>query len=354
MSDYVARWSTATELAAQRHAEWLALVETSLEPNPFYGPAFLCASEAHLTRSGALDCLVITLNGQLCGVFPLHRPVLHEGQAGLFREGYRNPYLCLGTPLLDAAHAEGVLACALQTLEQSRWPGLLRFSQIGSAFRDALQGTVRAHQFAALPSYERAALKIRTTPLPALSRGMRRKAAALGATGRIETRLIASGTDAFATGLTDLLALEAKGWKGRGGTALYSRANTSAFSRSAFAQFGRIEMLLRDGAMIAGLIDLVAAGRVFSVKTAYDEALSPYSPGRLLDALSPQLYAGEDAVTMLDSCAMPGHVLEAQWPDRIALHDVVIGLGAPGLSAASGARWITMMRSLRARLKPAG
>lgn len=87
--------------------------------------------------------------------------------------------------------------------------------------------------------------------------------------------------------LEDFLALEAAGWKGRGGTALASRSRDSAYIREIVRNFAaidavRIDLLRLDGQPIAGGLLLDLAGQSHFLKIAYDEAKARLSPGRAL------------------------------------------------------------------------
>lgn len=82
-------------------------------------------------------------------------------------------------------------------------------------------------------------------------------------------------------------ALEASGWKGRGGTAIESDAQTKAFY-TALAVAGqergqvRLSTLAIDGRLAAFDLCLLHRSSLYLVKTAYDEALSRLAPGLVL------------------------------------------------------------------------
>jgi CelD/BcsL family acetyltransferase involved in cellulose biosynthesis len=83
------------------------------------------------------------------------------------------------------------------------------------------------------------------------------------------------------------LELEARGWKGRGGTAILSDPSTARFYRlvaETFARTGELALpsLTLDGALVAFDLALVAGRRYWLLKTAYDEAYSSLGPGQAL------------------------------------------------------------------------
>lgn len=83
------------------------------------------------------------------------------------------------------------------------------------------------------------------------------------------------------------LELEASGWKGRRGTAILSRPDTTAFYRRFAAAFARrdelrLSTLAARGRLIAFDLCLVTGGRAWTLKGAYDEEFRRYAPGLLL------------------------------------------------------------------------
>lgn len=94
------------------------------------------------------------------------------------------------------------------------------------------------------------------------------------------------GADAVVA-LEAFLALEAAGWKGRGGTALASLPQHSAYIREIVRNFAaadaiRIDLLRLDDQPIAGGLLLDLAGQSHFLKIAYDEGKARLSPGRAL------------------------------------------------------------------------
>jgi CelD/BcsL family acetyltransferase involved in cellulose biosynthesis len=83
------------------------------------------------------------------------------------------------------------------------------------------------------------------------------------------------------------VALEGAGWKGQAGTALSHDAPQRAFLRDVCASAAaedrlRFFFLRQDGRPIAAQLHLQCAGKLWTLKIAYDDTLSKYSPGALL------------------------------------------------------------------------
>lgn len=121
---------------------------------------------------------------------------------------------------------------------------------------------------------------------PRFRQNLRRRARRLQELGAVAVRRC-DGTDEVDDALSDFLALEASGWKGKGGTAIardpalvrfYARIARDAAARGGLA----IRALTLDGRPVAIHLGLVHRGAYLLPKTAYDESLSQVSPGQLL------------------------------------------------------------------------
>lgn len=145
------------------------------------------------------------------------------------------------------------------------------------------------------------------------------------------------GADGIAA-LGEFLALEAAGWKGRGGTALASLPDDSAYIREIVRNLAaidavRIDLLRLDGAPIAGGLLLDFAGQSHFLKIAYDEGKARLSPGRALaiEMLQADFAAGlpfrldSGAGDRVDPSAYP-------WGERQEMANAIVTLA--GRSAA--------------------
>lgn len=158
------------------------------------------------------------------------------------------------------------------------------------------------------------------------------------------------GEEALAA-LDDFLALEAAGWKGRGGTALACRPRDAAYIRAVVRNFAatdaaRIDLLRLDGAPIAGGLLLDLAGQAHFLKIAYDEGKARLSPGR---ALAIEMLRGDFAAGLpfrLDSGA--GDRVDPSaypWAERQEMANAIVAL------AGASALLPRLAASLRLRLR---
>jgi hypothetical protein len=89
--------------------------------------------------------------------------------------------------------------------------------------------------------------------------------------------------------LFEFLSLEASGWKGRNGTAIASRADSTAFYRTLvrnLADQNQLEWhtMRVDGRLVAAEIGIPCGSALILLKTAYDEDFAECRPGSLLNA----------------------------------------------------------------------
>jgi CelD/BcsL family acetyltransferase involved in cellulose biosynthesis len=87
--------------------------------------------------------------------------------------------------------------------------------------------------------------------------------------------------------LDECFRLEAAGWKGAGGNAVASDARLLRFWHALLERFRqtgalRVSQLRLDGALIAFCLDVLHHGRLYSMKTSYDETFAYFSPGHVL------------------------------------------------------------------------
>ncbi len=357
-------------LAAQRE-DWAALARAAIEPNPFYEPEFLGASIQHLERADAVSLLVVRetrRDNRLVALLPLQRPRLREGLLFGAQSLYTNAYSSLSTPLVHADCAAEALHAAFEFLaHRTDLPPVLHFPMLGEKREfAALLRAQCAH--AALPvetvsRFERTAIET-TLSQPAYAQRLRR--ATRKALGQKQRRLAALGALRFDTifnrrdeagealpgnALEEFLELEASGWKGRRGTALASHAKTRAFALAAFANTSwLIERLSLDERALAMNLNLISGGAAFTIKTAYDEAFSAYSPGTLLDWQMVGLITegrpfGGAPIRRADSCAHPAHRIGQLWLEREPIVSLLVAV-SPAVALERLARMASRMRRM--------
>ena len=162
---------------------------------------------------------------------------------------------------------------------------------------------------------------------------MRRQANRLAELGAVHYRRWQAG-EAIEPWIDAFLDLEARGWKGRAGSALASHSETQAWFRAIMAgaaEAGRLDMraLDLDDRPLAMLINFLSPPGGFSFKTAFDEDYARFSPGVLLQQANLDLL-GDPAIAWVDSCAAPGHpMIDRVWRERRTLVWVNAALSAP-------------------------
>jgi CelD/BcsL family acetyltransferase involved in cellulose biosynthesis len=181
---------------------------------------------------------------------------------------------------------------------------------------------------------------------------LRRQRRRLLEMGQLKT-LTAREADEIPRALSDHLALEAAGWKGRRGSAAAQAPAVRGFIESAIGALAadgnvRIDRLMQNGHPLASTITLRSGGAAWFWKIAYDEDFARHSPGvqATLD-LTEQLLAQPD-VLRADSCATAGHpMIDHLWRERLALGDLLI---APSSAALSQFRIASHLETLRRAL----
>ena len=235
-------------------------------------------------------------------------------------------------PLVDGEQAqEAVLAF----INARKRPFLFKSIPVDSNFYAQLQAL--APRFQVLKSWQRAALKIDGTFENWLAQNfdhkrrkelkrLRNRLAEQGEL-KLETLNQSSNLQNF---LDNLLELEAKGWKGRRGTALQSQAGTANVFQQICINLQtsgklRFWQLKHGGKAIASLFGMVEDDKAWIVKIAHDEAFAKFSPGVLLILDATQNLFADGRVKLVDSCAIPGHpMIDRIWRDRIAMADVLV------------------------------
>lgn len=330
-SRYVTEWTTTARLIARVEA-WRALVGRTVEPNPFYEPEFLLASARHI-EGRDIRCLAVFRDGardsDLIGVFPLQRASMFEGAILPAMEFYRNDFVCLTTPLIDREDPAGVWEAffdsfsnapdlprtVLTHLLPARRPAAMALkevlakrgltaAEIERFARPAVEGLVDYDSYAAEFGTKR-------------QKDIRRRARRLAEQGKVAMRTVRDPVEKLAV-FDDFLRIEASGWKAEAGTAMACAAHTRALAEEVFMQPScEFDILTLDGRTIAAVANIVRDGALYSVKTAYDEAYSAFSPGVRLDlwALG-NLARDKNRYTRIDSCAIAGHPIGALWRER--------------------------------------
>ncbi|MCA0210321.1 MAG: GNAT family N-acetyltransferase [Proteobacteria bacterium] len=329
-------------------AAWDRLAGEASEPNPF-AERWCLQSALHLLdpeRNARLVLVQGGSDGPLVGVMPV-APATHYGRLPLCHvTGWAHPNHFHGAPLVRAGFESLFWSILLGWCDAAPWARTLvqvpRLTEDGPLHR-ALEGVARARggEAVAVHREERALLESASSPeeywdaaVRAKKRKeLRRQANRLAEQGAVRFRRWQPG-EAIEPWIDAFLDLEARGWKGRAGSALASHGDTEAWFRATLsggAEAGKLDMraLDLDDRPLAMLINFLCPPGGFSFKTAFDEDFARFSPGVLLQQANLDLL-DDPRIDWVDSCAAPGHpMIDSVWRERRALVWVNIALSAP-------------------------
>ncbi|MBN8845901.1 MAG: GNAT family N-acetyltransferase [Sphingomonadales bacterium] len=347
--------SLSDELAAA----WDGLAETASEPNPF-AERWCLQSALHLLDPERRARLVMVRDGSLgpvIGVMPL-APASRYGRLPLRHvTAWAHPNHFHGAPLVSAGMEHLFWSILLGWCDASDWAHTLvhvpRLTQDGPLHRalvDVAQG--RGGEAEVVHREERALLESNLSAEAYWDEAMRakkrkelrRQANRLAEQGTVSFRRWQAG-DALDTWVDAFLMLEARGWKGKAGSALASHSDTEAWFRAILAgaaEAGKLDMraLDLDGRPLAMLINFLCPPGGFSFKTAFDEDYARFSPGVLLQQENLDLLS-DDRIAWVDSCAAPGHpMIDSVWRERRHL----VWINAPLSGGSDRLRFRTLAR----------
>lgn len=343
-------------------AAWRTLAGAAREPNPFFEPELATAAAQHLP-GGEHDLLLAIFEDEaMVLALPVRRRRSYRRLPVPSLLAWGHTHAFLDAPLLAAADPAGAVACALDTARASgaRWLVLERTLGEGPG-RQALDLALarRGAGAVALTRFERPVVHRRpaATYLDGRLSGQRRKnlrrqgRRLAEALGPVTIRDRAAGD--FDATLERFLALERAGWKGQAGTAVSSDPGHAAFFRAgmgALARAGRVQAWTLEAGeeTVAVLLAVVSGGGAFHVKTAYDEAHAPHSPGTQLEIGVLEAFHDDPALQWIDSCtSTPESTSALLYPDRQPVEALIVPLA--GAAARVAARAVRSARGLRTR-----
>ena len=284
---------------------------------------------------------------------------------------WRHIHSYVSTPVLRSGHERPALRrfLALADMSGAAFVDFPLF-HAGSAFAGALEDVAgRQHRHVAeTNAHERAFLQSDLSEEAYLSTHIRKKKRKefnrlwnrLGELGDLRFETHDGGVDPAAW-ISRFLSLEARGWKGRRGTALRADPGQRAFFEKiclgAHAR-GKLHCtdLTLDGKPLAMLASFRSGAGVYTFKIAFDEDHSRYSPGALLMLKAIGAFLEDERIAWVDSCAVPNHpMIDQIWAQRRAMRSVLVScaspFGAPSVRYAAAAMKFTesMRTKLRAR-----
>jgi len=332
------------------------LASSSIERNIFLEPEFAIATLQRVESSGVLLlCLWETLADKR--MLRFFMPLVRQ-KAGLPRHriarSFTHHFAPLGTPLLHRDNADETVETLLRLLSdpQLDLPTSIAFDmqrldgEVVQRLKRAAVGLGLPHKIAL--GHKRALLKASSDAkddVPYLRNAMgakryreaRRLLRRLGESGAVSFK-IAQKPDAILDALEGFLTLEARGWKGRGGTALYSLKQIAAFSRQAVASLAaigqcEIHTMHFNGRIIAALICFKQKGEYFAWKVAFDENFKTSSPGVQVIMRATEHWQKLKSFKNADSLAGANHtMMDRVWQERLNIGTLLIGTGKTSAS----------------------
>lgn len=349
-NNYVASYLSGNDFNNIEFSKWERLLSSSIEKNPFFCLKIMNSAHNHLRQAHDLDAIVIhdLSSKELVGFIPFTR----QKPVSLLPEIANNSHLHLyqmhGVPLIDRTRAREVVdtflkLTATETFTARRW--IFPHVPADGPFAKLLA------ECAANSGYETHCIKLYDRPVlvrdPAgfaahvdriigkkrkkdIDRNFRR----LREVGTV-TFERATHRDHVEARLEDFLRLEAKGWKGRKGTAFLSNHSDACFARSAFSGGGdgveiSIDSLLVNDAPVACSLNLKIGETIFTPKCTYDEDWRKYSPGLLLEYLVIEEFYRDDDLRYMDSAVtVNDHVISDFWNETQPMGTLVLGPKGP-------------------------
>jgi len=369
------------EAAFDLVAELEHLTWRTAEPNIFFHPRFLIPAMPRLDDRPVR--LMVVRDGdetssrvRFLMPYTLERPGF--GVSAPIIRAWTTPFAPQGSPLIDNDDAVGVVEDVLDILARPhlKLPEVLVLPEVrmdgtaAQAIRTAAIGRglpFTTADTAARPFLERSDVDGEQYVRRALGSHHRREYQRLWRRLAGRGQLVYSISrepDQIRRRFEEFLALEASGWKGRRGTAMLADRYQAAFAREAVNALAgrdlvRIHSLDLDGRAIALLVVFVEAGEAWTWKTAFDEALSEFSPGTLLMLELLKTHLEDPNIVRTDSCATPDHpVVSRLFRERRDVATLIVGLHAGADHAVRKAaaqmdlyrRTRHFARSFRARL----
>lgn len=335
-------------LSDELAAAWDRLADEASEPNPF-AERWCLQSALHLLDPDRQARLVLVRDGSdgpVIGIMPVALAA-HYGRVPLRHvTGWAHPNHFHGAPLVRAGFESLFWSILLGWCDAAPWARTLvhlpRLTEGGPLHRALVDvARVRGAEAAVVHREERALLESALSPeaywdeaVRAKKRKeLRRQANRLAELGAVRFRRWQAG-EPIDPWIDAFLDLEARGWKGRAGSALASHGDTEAWFRAILtgaAAAGRLDMRVIDlgDRPLAMLVNFLCPPGGFSFKTAFDEEYARFSPGVLLQQANLDLL-NDPQIGWIDSCAAPGHpMIDSVWRERRALVWVNVPLSAP-------------------------
>ena len=239
------------------------LAREALEPNPFYEPWMLLPALRAYAAGQDLRVALVWRGERLVGLFPFQRLARYKGLPAAALAAWRHPHCLLCTPLVRArqrALRGGRAARRHRRLACSSGATCRQDEPFHRTLNEAL--AARGRRPLVRRSYEPpAAAQGRGDRLGPIAPPDREERARLAQAGRAGSTSTLGPQDDIGRWIDEFLLLEARGWKGRQGSAMAcAEANRTYFTRTVTAAFhrGRLRLcgLDLDGRPIGAALQL--------------------------------------------------------------------------------------------------
>lgn len=360
---------SAAELA-QHQAAWDDLARHAIESNIFYEPWMFLPAWELCGQDTDLHCVLIYTTGPsnegskqlLCGFFPLERLRGYKGLPITYVHLWRTRYMSLCTPLIRADYARDCLNAffdwlytaeesgAMLSLEYVTGDGL--FNQLLSDYSNDCPNLFSIEERTTRALLERMSdseTYINIAISGKRRKELRRQEKLLRQLGDLEYVALRPGDDREAW-LQDFLRLEAKGWKGKEGSAMSAQRETrELFLRTMRAAGERNRLMMSalklNGETIAIKCNVLAGVGSYALKIAFDENYASYSPGVHLELENIHRLHEDPTLQWMDSCATARHfMINRLWLSRRSLKRMLIATGKGGgnlvVAAMPLLRWL--------------
>ncbi len=328
--------------------EFEFLGNRAMEPNVFFSGRFLAPAMPRLDDR-QIRVAVIRDQGsnrsrlRLLMPFSVEKPGFSVGPSIV--RVWSNPFGPLGTPLIDAEDAAETIDNLLEGFarKESGMPSVLvipdmrlngNFGMLAKAIalsRNLPVDVTGQFERPMLQSFLDGEAYLKHSVTPGHLRDMKRQWRQLEKQGAL-TYSVARQPNEIRHRMEEFLALEASGWKGAKRTAMVIDRYRAAFAREAITNLAdadavRIHTLDLDGKAIASMVVFLMNGEAYTWKTAYNEAYSRFSPGKLLVMRLTEWHLDDANILRTDSCAVPDHpIMSRLWEEREEMGTLVIGL----------------------------
>jgi CelD/BcsL family acetyltransferase involved in cellulose biosynthesis len=303
-------------------ADWQALSTHSIQPAGYNAPELILPL---LKQVDGAKLMTVRHGPDVLLAFPL-------SAKRLFLKTWETPLTASGLPHLNAELGASAL---LAFINAQTKPVLFNAIPAHGAFIETLKK--QSANFKIIETWQRAALKpvgsfdnwLQTNFDQKRRKEFKRLRNRLSEQGEMITETLQHGQDPKSF-VADLIALEAKGWKGGRGTAIATNTKLRMAFEEACANLHqakklRFWSLKIDGKAIASLFAIVEGDQAWLGKIAYDEAFAKYSPGVQIILDSTEALFAETQIEQIDSSAIPDHpMIDRIWRDRIEMVNLFV------------------------------